>query len=81
MENYIAEYIAYANGDYCFSAEEYEDFRYDQAIHEAEIAAENAWLHHAENANWEEYELERYMEDSRGVIQFEDAMAAAYGKA
>lgn len=44
---------------------------------EAEIYAENAWLRHAESAGWEEAELDRQMEDRRGVIQFSDALAAS----
>ncbi len=44
---------------------------------EGEIAAENAWLIHAENAGWQETELERQYEDAMGVIPFSEAYAAS----
>ena len=47
------------------------------AQQEAEIWAENAWLRHAENAGWEETELERQIEAERGVIPFDVAMRQA----
>lgn len=44
---------------------------------EGEIAAENAWLHAAENAGWQETELERQYEDAMGVVPFSEAYAAS----
>jgi uncharacterized membrane protein len=49
-------------------------------IYRMESQAENAWLRHAENAGWMEAEAERQWEDSRGVIQFDEALAAALGR-
>jgi hypothetical protein len=43
----------------------------------AEAWAEGAWLRHAENAGWQETELTRQVEDSRGVVQFDEAYATA----
>gem|GEM_PF-4963487 len=47
---------------------------------EAELYAENAWLRHAENAGWEDSEMERQIEAERGVIQFSDAYAMSQGE-
>lgn len=47
----------------------------------AEVQAENAWLRHAESVGWQETALERQIEQARGVISFEDAYAAATGRA
>lgn len=44
---------------------------------EGEIAAENAWLIAAENAGWQETELEREYERSLGVVPFSEAYADA----
>lgn len=47
---------------------------------EAELYAENAWLRHAENAGWEDSEMERQIEAERGVIPFSDAYAMSQGE-
>ncbi len=45
---------------------------------EGEIAAENAWLIAAENAGWQETQLEEEHERAMGVIPFSEAYMHAY---
>lgn len=45
---------------------------------EGEIAAENAWLHHAENAGWQETQAEEEYERAMGVIPFSEAYLNAH---
>lgn len=49
---------------------------------EAEFERDNekAYERHLENLGWMDAQGEREWEDSRGVIQFEDAMDAALGR-
>lgn len=55
-------------------------YEMDEADAKAERDAELAAERYFENQGWYEAMAEREHEDSRGVIQFEDAMAMAYGR-
>jgi len=69
--------LCYSREDGIRSHEEIGQLEEWAAQQAGELWAESAWLRHAENAGWEDAEFDRQMEDARGVVQFEDAYAAA----
>ena len=54
----------------------YDAYHHDgESLYEAESSAENAWLRAAENAGWMDTMLDEQMEQARGVIPFQEALA------
>lgn len=61
----------------CHEREHYNDYLAGIDDWDGALQAELAYERHLEDRGRDEAELDRRMEDARGVIQFEDAYAAA----